>query len=80
MESLTEEEFYQRWEELWGYPFHSPFQYFADRAFMEIESYEPDWDIYQGLIDDHPEWYFHTEEELRERVGAHLQILLEAQE
>jgi hypothetical protein len=76
--TITLAEFDRRWQELWGYSLQDPFIKFVGRLFTEIESYEPDEEIYRGLADEHPEWYFQTDEELRRRVERHFEEFSEA--
>jgi hypothetical protein len=73
---LTAEEFTRRWETLWGYgPKDKPFLFFVEALFQDADSYEPDEELYKSLVEDSSpllEFWFHGEQEFRQRVMAHL--------
>lgn len=72
---LSADEFHRQWERLYHYSSSDPLVRLMGRLFTEVESYEPDWETYESLASEHPDWYFHEEAELRRRVRSLLEEL-----
>jgi hypothetical protein len=71
---ISGEDFKQRWEALWGYRSDDPRVQLMAALFTEIESYEPDPEVYAELAGQQPGLYIHNEEELRMRIGNLLRM------